>query len=140
MADDGIQIVREQFWYNAVYNTIAAGATSTQAISIQADADFVVRKQTRDVRLSDGVTPYTTPSATVTIVDTGSNRQMSDIAVHIENCFGSAQFPYILPQEKRFSANCVVNVTMTSLETVTTMIARLCFHGYKEYKYRPPAR
>lgn len=137
---DELQKVREMFWYDAEFTSFTAGTSSTVSISIQADADFIIRKHTFDCRAGGNVTPYTTPSVTITLIDQGSGRQMSDIAVHIGNFFGTAQFPYILPQEKRISANSVFQVICTSLETVTSINLRLCFHGYKEYNYRPPGR
>lgn len=131
-----IQTINEMFWYNATFSALAAAASSTAQVQIQADADFIILKQTRFVTNDADESVVTAPLATVLLTDTGSGRQMMDSAVHIENLFGTAQFPYILPQSKRLAANSTFQVQVTSLAPSITMNIWINFAGQKQYKFR----
>lgn len=134
------QLIGEQFYYNTLHpstSTLAQNASDTQTINIQADADFIIVKQSRDVRDTNQAL-QANPSALVVLTDLGSNRQMMDIATPLENIFGTGQFPYILPQAKRISANSSFQVVVTNLSS-TASIFRLTFSGMKQYIFKPEA-
>src|SRR5262245_16433767 len=109
------ETVNEQFFYNAEFTNIANGASSTTNVNIQADADFVIIKQSRVWFQQGGTTVLAAnPRVSVTLTDTGSGCQMMDVATQVDNIFGTAQFPYILPQSKRLSANSTLQVAITN--------------------------
>ena len=131
------ELVREQFFYNVEFNALAAGASSQGSFTVQADADFIIVKTTRTAVVSTALDTFVSPNVTLVIVDTGSGRQIMDIATHCEQFFGTAQFPYILPVSKRVSASSAIQVTVNNLSATLIYTLKFCFSGFKEYIYQP---
>lgn len=128
--------INELFWYGATFLPLTAQASSTAQVQVQADADFIVVKQCRFATNSNDNSVVTSPLVTVTLTDTGSGRQLMDSAQHMENIFGTAQFPYICPQVKRLAANSTFQVAVTSLTGAVGYNLYLSFQGYKQYKFK----
>jgi hypothetical protein len=132
-----VVVINEQFWYNASFLPLTAQANSIGTINIQADADFLIIKQARFVTDANTNSPVTAPLVSVVLTDTGSGRQMMDVATHMETIFGTAQFPYILPQAKRLSANSTYQIALTSLTGAVDYNIYIDFSGFKQYKFKP---
>lgn len=137
------QIIKQPFTYNAVFasagaaNALAAGATGQTTVNISADAPFMIVNQTYDANNANGARTsgtYVVPNATVLLTDTGSSRQMMDVAVPVPSIFGNGQFPYILPVPKLMQANSQLQVVVTNNDAAQGMNLRLSFNGFKLYK------
>ena len=131
---------KDFFTYNADFVgtfSINAGSTVTFDIAIQADSDFLIVALARVV--TDGTVDELTatgfPPLAVTIVDTGSGRQLQDRASHIENLFGTAQLPSYWPQPKLIRASSTFSTTIQNLDPGNGFQARLSYIGFKIYGY-----
>lgn len=133
-------IVRFPYTYNAVFAAIAPAGTATVNIAIDAAAPFLIVNQTFEANVTAGAAQlsgtFCYPNISVTLTDTGSNRQMMDVATPVVSIFGNGQFPYILPEPKLMAANSVLQVTAVSFEAANSPVLRLSFNGYKLYSLR----
>lgn len=133
-------IVRFPYSYNAVFAAIAPAGTATVNIAIDAAAPFLIVNQAYEANVTAGAAQtsgtFCYPNMTVTLTDTGSNRQMMDVGTPVTSIFGNGQFPYILPEPKLMAANSVLQVTVVSFEAANSNILRLTFNGYKLYSLR----
>lgn len=120
------------------FASIVAGGNQTQSIIIQADSDFLIEKLTYQADLAgvaqtDSTRPL--PNATILITDTGSGRQLSNIAVPITAIFGTGQEPFILPRPKRISARSTIQAVIVSFEAAAVLTIRLSLIGRKIFAY-----
>lgn len=128
---------RDFFVYSLVYASLAPGAANTQNLSIQADSDFIVQKMAFGANLAGASQTDSTriiPLATLLIVDSGSGRQLMNIAVDFSSIFGTGQLPFILPQPKIFLAQTNIAVTLTNVSAAETYNIRLSFIGLKGFR------
>lgn len=73
--------------------------------------------------------------ATVQIVDSSDNVNVFSTNAAIRNAFGTAQFPYYLPEAITFLANTTLNVTVTNLSTAGNPVDfYLTLAGFKRYQ------
>lgn len=137
------KIIKYTFTYNAVFytaggaNNLAAGATSTVNVNIDAGAPFLIVSQTYDANTANAARAAGTlvvPNIIALITDTGSNRALMDVATPVPAIFGTGQFPYILPEPKLMPANSQLQVQVTNIDAAAGYNLRLCFNGYKLYK------
>lgn len=132
--------IRDFFVYEAQTAALAAAATQTDSIQIQADADFIWQKATAlftdSVTAGTAVTAATRPlqNVLVQITDTGSNRQLFFNPVPIVNVFGTGELPFILPNPRLFMKTSTIQVDFTSVDSAAANV-RLSFIGYKYYRY-----
>lgn len=138
------RIVKYPFTYNAVAwttagaNNIAAGATVTINVQIDAGAPFLIVNQSYDANTANAARTaanQVVPNAIVLITDTGSNRTLMDVATPIPAIFGSGQFPFILAEPKLMQANSQLQCAITNIDAAAGYNIRLCFNGYKLYKF-----
>lgn len=131
------RIVRFPYTYNAVFSAgIAAAGNATVNVAITADAPFLIVNSTYEADVAGSAvtaSSYVYPLMSVLLTDTGSNRQMMDVAVPVTSIFGNGQFPYVWPEPKLMPANSVLQVQVTSFEAANTNRLRLSFNGYKLY-------
>jgi hypothetical protein len=136
-------IVKYPFTYTAVFNTaggannIAAGAAVTVNVQIDAGAPFLIVSQTYYANTANAAANRQTtvvPDCVVLLTDTGSNRQLMDVAAPIDAIFGNGQFPYILPEPKLMQANSQLACQITNRDAAAGFNIYLCFNGYKLYK------
>lgn len=112
-------------WYNysTVFTSVAASTSYTNSIQIEADSDFEILKlEQYTIASASEATPQTAgastvPDCTVLLIDTGSGRQLMNIALPIFTIFGTAQLPFILPKSKRLFARSTLSVQITNLNT-----------------------
>lgn len=127
------------FVYSASAVALAAGASQTVNFTIQAEADFMLSKMTMFADVAAAAQTESTkivPLVSILISDTGSGRNLMDTNVAIPNIFGYGDLPFILPRQRIFVANSVVNVTFTNFSAATTYNLKLSFIGEKAFKYR----
>lgn len=128
---------KDFFVYNIDYPSIAAGASASGSINVQADSDFQVQKLTYIADLAGGAqtdSSRVVPLLTVLITDSGSGRQLMDRAVPITAIFGTGQIPFILPQPKIFIARSTVTVSVANYSAATAYLVRLSFIGTKIFR------
>jgi hypothetical protein len=111
---------RPAFDYTTGKVTVSASATVSVNITINIDAHFLVHKITAT---RDG-------NALVTVKDGATDRQWMNVATHLDNFAGSAQFPNILPAPRFIYKGSVINVTIQDLSAASNAI-RINFHGEK---------
>ena len=130
--------LRDFFVYEIEFASLAAAASATGQIQIQADSDFEVQKlcqfsdiaaavQTEDSRVL--------PLVTIQITDSGTGRNMFSAPVPIPSLFGDGRIPFILPTTKLFSKNASVSFVVANFSAATTYNLKLQLIGAKIFTY-----
>lgn len=136
------------FTFNIEYLPATLSTFSTGSFIVQNDSAFVMCKTSYIATLTDNVTPITAvtipaPATTliashenapflVNITDSGSGRQFSNVDTHIDNWFGSGEWPFIWAVPQVFDPNS--NVTMRVQNLIATSFNLRCaFVGYKVF-------
>ena len=130
-------ILKDFFIYGITFPSIAPGATATDNIQIQADADFEVQKLTQFSDIAAAAQTVSTqvlPLVTVLIVDSGSGRQLMNEAVAIPALFGDGRIPFILPTPRIFAARSNVTFTLVNFDAAVTYQVRLSLIGTKLFQ------
>jgi hypothetical protein len=115
-------IAEDYYVYQIQFQNLLAGATAVGFIQIEADSDFLIQKLAEFTDVDGEAQTFETgniPIVRVTIVDTGSGRQLMNQAVPVSSIFGSGKLPYILPTPKLFVKNSRINVTVENFSTGT---------------------
>lgn len=136
------------FTFNIEYLPATLSAFTSGSFIVQNDSAFVLCKTSYISTLTDNVTPATAvtvpaPATTlltshenapflVNITDSGSGRQFSNIDTHIDNWFGSGEWPFIWAVPQVFDPNSNVTMRVQNLST-TSMNLRCAFIGYKVF-------
>jgi hypothetical protein len=135
------------FFYSSqfVNSVIAAGATITQNVAIQADSHFVVRYIMCTVYNSPSIVVFTGLAAlTLNLFDTGSGRTLQDNPQAIQNLCGGAggtaggpggNQPFILPEPWFIRAGGVVQLTIGNLGLLTFPRVDVSLVGFKVFKF-----
>lgn len=129
--------VNAQFFVAGANNGLANAATATVNVNIDASAPFIIVSQSFYANTANATLTVATqviPNVIVLLTDTGSNRQLMDVAVPIWNIFGNGQFPFVLPEPKLMQANSQLQVTVTNREAAIAFNLYLTFSGYRLYK------
>lgn len=127
---------KDFFTYEVDFSTVLAGSSQTQSFTIQADADFLLSKLAYTANITNAAFTEANrpiPNVSVLIQDTGSGRNLMNLAVPIVNIFGSGQLPFILPRQRIFLANATVNVTLNNYDAAQAYNLRLSFIGEKGF-------
>jgi hypothetical protein len=136
-------VVKYPFTYTAPFqaaagaNSIAAGAVSLFNVQIDAGSPFMIVSQSYDANTANAARTaanFVIPNIRVLITETGSNRQMMDVAVAVYGLFGSGLFPYVLPIPKLMQPNSQLQIQATNHDAAAGYNLSLYFHGYKIYK------
>lgn len=128
-------VIEKDFYvYQEDFAALAAGATASGNIQIQADSDFAVQKLTyfADIAAA-GQTADTRviPLITAQVIDTGSGRNLFESALPVPSVFGTGELPFILPTPKIFAARSTVTINIANFDAANTYNLRLSFIGYK---------
>ncbi len=132
------KIVKDFFTYSTGRVAVAQGVSVVTNISIQADADFEILKLTGYADIAGGAETYNTrviPNALILITDTGSGRQLMNLAVPFFTLFGSGESPFILPTPRLISARSNLQIQFTSFEAVNANNICIDFVGNKIFTY-----
>ncbi len=134
-----LQYTQDYFLYGLDFGTIAANGNATGNIQIQADSDFTWLASTY-FAFSDGdpvqtVSDRLYPSITMQITDSGSGRQLFNIALPVTSFAGDGALPYPLTTPRVFKARSNVQFAVSNLAASAT---RLFFtlHGQKVFSFR----
>lgn len=101
---------------------LAANASTTAAVSIDVDSDFMVQK----------ITGIFTGAASLVLADGGRERWWMDKAVYIDTIVGNGQFPFVMTSPRFIYRGSPLSVNISDLSGATNTI-RLVFHGVKLY-------
>jgi hypothetical protein len=129
-------IAKDFFVYQLDFAALLAGSSATQSFTIQADADFLLTKMAffasiENAAFTDSTRPI--PNISMLINDTGSGRNLSNIAVPVASIMGSGQLPFILPRQRIFLANATINITLNNFDATEQYNMRLSFIGEKGF-------
>lgn len=143
LAQDTIE--QEWYSYQAVYraaaagNALAAGAVNQPVnVNIQADADFLIINQTYDANTANAARNagnYVIPNVSVLLVNTGGGYQYMDQAVPVPSIFGTAQYPYFLPEPLLLPAKSTLQVFANNYDPAAGYNLQLSFNGVKIKRY-----
>jgi hypothetical protein len=136
--ENGQVVLLDWFTYQVpVFQDLAAGAQGSQQVVIQADADFEWIAAAYEYDLAGAAYVYNTrpmPNMSVLIVDGGSGRQLSNVAVPVTSIFGRPEQPFILPITRTYKANATIQFTVTNFDAATaTGRLRLSLIGMKQF-------
>ena len=115
---------------------LTASNTATDQFITQADSGFAVSKSTFVISDASNVfianisdTPKFTPLL-VTLSDSGSGRDLSNLPVPITSRFGTGERPFVWSKPKILDPNSTFTARIQNL-VATAFNVRLCFHGFK---------
>ena len=136
MNENELYFASDFFIYEVDFSTVTAGLSVSAPFTIQADSDFWLSKlAAMALDDADAVIGNDSPlSISVMITDTGTGRNLSNIAAPVSNFFGSGQLPFILPRQRVFVANATVNVQITNFGADDYNSVRLSFIGEKKFR------
>lgn len=134
------QFIEDFTIYELDFLALAAGATANSAIQIQADSAFRWVKGTYYATIANAAftlsaTPV--PSITLSVVDTGSGRQLFNNPVPVPSVFGRGELPFILPVSRIFKERSSIAVTVSNFDAAVTYNLRLSFIGTKIFNIGP---
>lgn len=105
--------------YTANFGNLAALATAQQNVQIQSDSDFEWIEATCYGNLHGGTAPFSNAillPINITLVDSGSSRNLFNAPIPIVSFSGSGQQPFILPVSRLFKAYSNLQVTAQSFD------------------------
>lgn len=113
------QYTEDFFVYAVDFPNLASGGSDEGNIQIQADSDFVWKLGAYFARnLTAGADPtldtYPVPPITVQIVDSGSGRNLFNQAIPINQTFGTASLPFVLPTTRIFRARSNIQFSVSN--------------------------
>jgi len=135
----GQHILSDEFY---IYSTgrpaagLAALATSTINIAIQADSDFLIEKLTFNADIAGATQTDSSrliPNVSVLLTNTGSGRAMMNVQLPLSGLFGTGQLPMILPRQYLLPASAVLQIQLVSFEAAVIPFITLNFIGRKLY-------
>ncbi len=142
--EDGFQIGGRRYVARDFYTyeedfleaDLVSGATLNGSIEIQADSDFIWQKSCFFADLALAAQTFNTrviPLVTIQLIDTGSGRNLFELAVPVPSIFGIGELPFVLPIPRLFFARSTIQVQVSNFSTATNYGLRLSFIGYKAY-------
>lgn len=125
----------DQYTYVTRVLTLAAAASDTFNLQIEADAYFVITKMSYMADIAGAVQTESSrviPLVRVLITDTGSGRNLMNNSVDLSSIAGHEGLPFITPTARWILPNSAVNIQFTNYSAATTYAnVSLYFHGKK---------
>ena len=135
----GMTAVDDFFIYALpVYSGLAAGATLSNQVTIQADSDFVLEQVSYHANVANAaftVSSAPVPNVSLLLTDSGSGRQIMSAPVplaHFASAPGQSP-PFSLRCPKSFVARSTITVALTSFEASTAYNIYLSLIGRKTF-------
>lgn len=127
----------DPFTYTALFQPLAANATTPVNTSVQADSDFVIRYvQLTAFDVGGNFVPV--PNVTMSLFDSGSGRNFQDQPVHVGNWAGGRDnggaAPFVWPEPKLISGSSVIVTTLTN-RTAVALTIDVAFVGFKVFYF-----
>jgi hypothetical protein len=130
------QFTLDPFTFVINFLPLAASQTATDNFITQADSGFAVVKTAFTVSDANNVfvtnisdNPKYAPFV-ITLSDSGSGRDLSNLPVSIDTYFGTGQRPFIWSRPKVLDPNSTFTARLQNL-VATAFNVRLAFHGFK---------
>lgn len=117
--------------YELTFGSLAAAGSSTANFQVENAYDFYWTKSAAFVYDANGlgVSELQRPNLEVTLQQGSSAANLTNQATALENLFGSARVPFILPVPHKIQGGATLNVTVKNQHASVTYSARLCFIG-----------
>ena len=131
------RIVKDFFVYSTGRFQVPQGTTVVQNIPIQADADFLVDTLSfaADIAgVAQTLNNLVIPNFSVVITDTGSGRQLMNIAIPLLVLFGTGNFQKELKYPRLFNARSNIQIVTNSFEAAIAPFISLNFIGCKIFQ------
>ncbi len=122
--------------YGTDFLPLGSGATTQNPINISGQAAFCVLSAVLVETEDDNTTFLAMSPLLFRLRDTGSNRELSNIAIHASNWFGTAAEPKYWDVPKIIAPNSTFIVEAQNLEAAERNV-RVAFHGFNIYNFRP---
>jgi hypothetical protein len=126
----------DTFAYGTDFTPLNASATVQNSINISGDSAFVILAAVLVETDTANTTFLANRPLLFRIQDTGSGRYLSNIAVHADNWFGTAELPKYWDIPKIIAPNSTLVVEAQNLEAVNRNV-RVTFHGFKIFAFSP---
>ena len=119
--------------YSLLWTAVAPTTVGVQASKqINSDSDFMVQKLT--YWASSNLSQVNNPVLQLMLTDGGAQKNLFDAPLFFEELAGTGQLPFVLPINRMFSANSVIQGTLYNLTTATTYdYVQLQLHGVRCY-------
>ena len=127
---------KEFYTYGIDFSSLAASTDSSGIINIEADSWFIAQKLTYTADIAAATQTANSrviPLCTILITDTGSGRQLSNIAMPIPSIMGNGELPFILPTPKIFKPRSAISVKVANYSAATTYNLHIAIHGSKAW-------
>lgn len=135
--ESGQRYVPDHFIYKAVVTSLAASASLTAQIAIEANSDFVWLKTAYVADIAGAAQTDSTrviPLVRVAITDSGSGANLQNLPIPIGAMGGNGGLPLAMSQPRVFSANSNISITFTNYSAATTYAnVELMFIGYRKF-------
>jgi hypothetical protein len=126
---------KDYFSYGVTFDSIAAGATTTEEFQVQSDSHFMILAAT--LTAVDPATPGTVfdpADLLCRITDAGSGREVMNQQVHVRNLFGDGELPAYWPYPKIIKRSSTVVVELENLEAAQALRVFVDFLGFKLFR------
>lgn len=134
--ENGRRYIPDHFIYTARVQGIAAGASASALINIEANSDFVWLKTAYAADIAGAAQTDSNrviPLARVSITDSGSGVNLQNVPVAIPSLAGHEGLPLNLGQPRTFSANSNISLTFSNYSAATTYAnLEINFIGYRK--------
>lgn len=136
---NGTPYIGQDFYiYQALFGNLAPLANSVQNIQIQSDSDFEWIEATCYGNLHGATAPFTDNillPVNITLVDSGSSRQLFSAPIPITTFTGSGKQAFMLPVSRLFKSYSNIQVTAVSFDATNTYdFVSLNFIGRKLFR------
>ena len=126
--------MKDFFAYCGSVNPLPAGATVSDDIQIQADSDFLILAGIVGVRdAATGLAFQADAPITVSILDTGSGRQLNNEATDLNNLFGTGREPAYWTMPKLIKRSSTIQTVLGNLDPGNGFIVRYSYVGIKVF-------
>lgn len=122
---------------------VAANGTSSGNVQIQQDSHFLWVYGIALVTSTDNLTVINSASNAnasaklISLQDVGAGQPLANVQVPLDNWFGTAQLPMVVPYPRLFERGGAIGVTVTNLNTLTAHTVRLSFVGIRIFPDKP---
>lgn len=134
--ENGRRFIPDHFTYTAVVQGIAAGASASALINIEANSDFVWLKTAYMADVAGAAQTDSSrviPLVKVAITDSGSGVNLQNVPVDVSTIAGHEGLPLNLAQPRVFSANSNISLTFSNYSAATTYgNVAISFIGYRK--------
>jgi len=122
------------FSYQVTIAGLAAAASSTQNIAIDAGSKFLLQKITYMADISAAAQTDSTrviPLISVQITDSGSGQNLFNQSVPVPSISGTGELPFVMPNPQLFEANSNITLVFLNYSASTTYNLYFTLHGQK---------